>query len=65
GNGDGLSIKSFPMAALVWGRLSAVGVAVYSISPVDFLYKYGTLHIVGFGMLISGIVAAILFHQAN
>lgn len=65
GNGDGLSIESFPMAVLVWGLLSAVGVAVYSISPVDLLYKYGTLPIVGFGMLISGIVAAILFHQPN
>ena len=65
GNGDGLSIESFPMAVLVWGLLSAVGVAVYSISPVDLLYKYGTLPIVGFGMLISGIVAVILFHQPN
>ena len=62
---DGLSIESFPLMVLVWGLLSAVGVAVYSISPVDLLYKYGTLPIVGFGMLISGIVAAILFHQPN
>ena len=60
---DGLSFESFPLMVLVWGLLSAVGVAVYSISPVDLLYKYGTLPIVGFGMLISGIVAAILFHQ--
>ncbi len=46
--------------------LALVGtVAVYSISPVDLLYKYGTLPIVGFGMLLSGIVAAILFHQPN
>lgn len=62
---DGLSFESFPLMVLVWGLLSAVGVAVYSISPVDLLYKYGTLPIVGFGMLISGIVAAILFHQPN
>lgn len=62
---DGLSIESFPLMVLVWGLLSAVGVAVYSISPVDLLYKYGTLPIVGFGMFISGIVAAILFHQPN
>ena len=62
---DGLSIESFPLMVLVWGLLSAVGVAVYSISPVDLLYKYGTLPIVGFGMLLSGIVAAILFHQPN
>ena len=62
---DGLSIESFPLTVLVWGLLSAVGVAVYSLSPVDLLYKYGTLPIVGFGMFISGIVAAILFHQPN
>ena len=42
---DGLSIESFPLTVLVWGLLSAVGVAVY--------------------MLMSGIVAAILFHQPN
>ena len=33
---DGLSIESFPLTVLVWGLLSAVGVAVYSLSPVDF-----------------------------
>ena len=38
---------------------------VYKRQPVDLLYKYGTLPIVGFGMLLSGIVAAILFHQPN
>ncbi len=58
---DGFSMERFPLAVLVWGLLSAVGVAVYSVSPVDLLYKYGTLPIVGFGMLLSGIVAAILF----
>ena len=62
---DGFSMERFPLAVLVWGLLSAVGVAVYSVSPVDLLYKYGTLPIVGFGMLLSGIVAAILFHQPN
>ena len=62
---DGFSMEQFPLAVLVWGLLSAVGVAVYSVSPVDLLYKYGTLPIVGFGMLLSGIVAAILFHQPN
>ena len=40
---DGFSMDSFPLAVLVWGLLSAVGVAVYSVSPVDLLYKYGTL----------------------
>lgn len=60
---DGLSVESIPYAILLWGLLSAVGVAVYSISPVALLSRYGTLPIVGFGMILSGIVAAILFHQ--
>lgn len=60
---DGLSVESIPYAVLLWGLLSAVGVAVYSVSPVALLSRYGTLPIVGFGMILSGIVAAILFHQ--
>ena len=35
---DGFSMERFPLAVLVWGLLSAVGVAVYSVSPVDLLY---------------------------
>ena len=53
---DGFFFGASPLAVLMWGLLSAVGVAVYSVSPVDLLYKYGTLPIVGFGMLLSGIV---------
>ena len=60
---DGLSFESIPYAVLLWGLLSAVGVAVYSVSPVALLSRYGTLPIVGFGMILSGFVAAILFHQ--
>lgn len=60
---DSLSFESIPYAVLLWGLLSAVGVAVYSVSPVVLLSRYGTLPIVGFGMILSGIVAAILFHQ--
>ena len=60
---DGLSFESIPYAVLLWGLLSAIGVAVYSVSPVALLSRYGTLPIVGFGMILSGIVAAILFHQ--
>ena len=60
---DGLSVESVPYAVLLWGLLSAVGVAVYSVSPVALLSRYGTLPIVGFGMILSGIVAAIVFHQ--
>ena len=62
---DGFSFESFRSDVLFWGLLSAVGVAVYSVSPVRLLATYGTIPIVGFGMFLSGIVAAILFHQPN
>ena len=60
---DGFSTESIRLDVLVWGLLSAVGVAVYSVSPVHLLARYGTLPIVGFGMFLSGIAAGILFHQ--
>lgn len=62
---DGFSFESFRGDVLFWGLLSAVGVAVYSVSPVRLLATYGTIPIVGFGMLISGLVAAVLFHQPH
>ena len=60
---NGFSFESFRSDVLFWGLLSAVGVAVYSVSPVRLVATYGTIPIVGFGMLLSGLVAAVLFHQ--
>ena len=62
---NGFSFESFRSDVLFWGLLSAVGVAVYSISPVRLLATYGTIPIVGFGMLLSGLVAAVLFQQPH
>ena len=62
---DGFSFESFRGNVLFWGLLSAVGVAVYSVSPVRLLATYGTIPIVGFGMLLSGLVAAVLFQQPH
>lgn len=62
---NGFSFESFRSDVLFWGLLSAVGVAVYSVSPVRLLATYGTIPIVGFGMLLSGLVAAVLFHQPH
>lgn len=62
---NGFSFESFRSDVLFWGLLSAVGVAVYSVSPVRLLATYGTIPIVGFGMLLSGLVAAVLFHQLH
>ena len=61
----GFSFESFRSDVLFWGLLSAVGVAVYSVSPVRLLATYGTIPIVGFGMLLSGLVAAALFQQPH
>lgn len=60
---NGFSFESFRSDVLFWGLLSAVGVAVYSVSPVRLVATYGTIPIVGFGMLLSGLVAAVLFQQ--
>lgn len=62
---NGFSFESFHSDVLFWGLLSAVGVAVYSVSPVRLLATYGTIPIVGFGMLLSGLVAAVLFQQPH
>ena len=62
---NGFSYESFRSDVLFWGLLSAVGVAVYSVSPVRLLATYGTIPIVGFGMLLSGLVAAALFQQPH
>ena len=62
---NGFSFENFRSDVLFWGLLSAVGVAVYSVSPVRLLATYGTIPIVGFGMLLSGLVAAALFQQPH
>ena len=62
---NGFSFESFRSDVLFWGLLSAVGVAVYSVSPVRLLATYGTIPIVGFGMLLSGLVSAALFQQPH
>ena len=62
---NGFSFESFRSDVLFWGLLSAVGVAVYSVSPVRLLATYGTIPIEGFGMLLSGLVAAVLFQQPH
>lgn len=62
---NGFSFESFRSDVLFWGLLSAVGVAVYSVSPVRLVATCGTIPIVGFGMLLSGLVAAVLFQQPH
>lgn len=48
--------------ALVWGLVSAVALASYSIQPVNLLKRFDAAVVVGWGMLIGG-VAMSFVHQ--
>lgn len=47
---------SISMEALVWGLTSAVMMAVYNLLPVRLMKEYGTFCVIGWGMLVGGIV---------
>ncbi|WP_044639859.1 EamA family transporter [Risungbinella massiliensis] len=57
GNWNQLSITP---KALFWGIASAFGLAFYTVQPVSLLRCWGSITIVGWGMLIGGIGLAIL-----
>lgn len=42
-------------SGVIWGLLTAVGFAYYTLSPIHMIQKWGTSLIVGWGMLIGGI----------
>jgi drug/metabolite transporter (DMT)-like permease len=46
--------------ALVWGILSAVGLAFYSLLPVGLIGRYGSVPVTGYGMLIGGITLSVV-----
>lgn len=52
GSLDGLSITP---AALSWGLLSALTAAFYTVYPAQLLQKWGSMTVVGWGMLLGGI----------
>lgn len=43
-------------AALIWGLSSAVMMAVYNLLPLRLMKEYGTFCVIGWGMLIGGIL---------
>lgn len=53
GNFNTLTISSL---ALIFGIVSVFGLVFYMLLPVDIVAKYGTSLIIGWGMLIAGIV---------
>lgn len=42
--------------ALVWGLTSAVMMAVYNLLPLKLMKEYGTFCVIGWGMLLGGIL---------
>jgi drug/metabolite transporter (DMT)-like permease len=46
--------------ALIWGVLSALSLAFYTIFPVRLLKKYSALTVTGWGMIIGGLVFSVI-----
>ena len=44
---------------LTWGLLAAVGVSLYTMLPVELIRKWGSIPVVGYAMLIGGLVLGI------
>lgn len=55
---DSLSISG---PAFFWGIASAVALATYSILPIRLLNKYEATVVVGWGMLIGGVVFSLIY----
>lgn len=53
GNIHSLAISK---AALIWGLSSAVMMAVYNLLPIRLMKEYGTFCVIGWGMLLGGIL---------
>ena len=47
-------------SALLWGLLAALGLAVYTILPGTLLHRFGNLAILAYGMLIGGVLLAVI-----
>lgn len=52
GNLNSLSISR---EALFWGLISAVALAFYTVQPLKLLAKWGSIIVMGWGMLIGGV----------
>lgn len=53
GNIHSLAISK---AALIWGLSAAVMMAVYNLLPIRLMKEYGTFCVIGWGMLLGGIL---------
>ena len=51
---------TFTPASLLWGVSSAISLAFYSVQPRNLLKKYGSLLVVGWGMLLGSVPANLI-----
>jgi len=54
-----LNSLALPVAAIIWGLLAAIGAAVYTLMPQSLLKTYGSIAIVGWSMLIGGVIVSV------
>lgn len=55
-NGD-LHRLDVPVRAFVWGLISVIGLAAYTLLPRPLLKRHSSLIVVGWGLLIGGVVS--------
>ncbi len=48
-----------PASAVVWGLVSAVTLAFYTLFPANMMRRYGTLPIIGWAMFLGGLVCSL------
>lgn len=56
-----LSALAVPMPAIIWGLLSGVTLAFYTLYAIPLLTRYDSLVVVGWSMILAGIVMS-FFH---
>lgn len=57
-HGDFTSLYITPLG-LMWGLLSAVAAVLYTMLPIKLIHEYGSIPVVGIGMLICGVVLSV------
>lgn len=62
GNIHSLSLSK---SALFWGIASAFCSAIYTLQPVSLLKKYGSIAVVGWGMIIGGLAFSFIHSPFN
>ena len=54
--GGDVGALAIPFKALIFGLISAVTCAMYTVLPGKLIEKYGTFYAIGWGMLLAGVI---------